>query len=119
MLGVYPWSRLLPTGQPEPLHVLDSCRIRVGEVLRVDGDALVVRTDTLGYPDGRLELEPVAEATVGWRVDGGDFLDGPPDPGELVALHWGFACDRLAPDQAERLDELTRHQLELTNRRLA
>src|SRR5574340_366291 len=43
VLGVYPWSRLLGTGMPQPLHVLDSCRIRWGTVVEVRAETAIVR----------------------------------------------------------------------------
>ena len=39
VFGVYPWSRLLETGLPEPLNVLDSCRIGWAEVVDGGGGA--------------------------------------------------------------------------------
>lgn len=118
VLGVYPWSRLLPTGLPEPLHVLDSCRIRPAEVVEVRGDELLVRTDTLTWDGRELGLAPVAEESVGYRTDDGDFLAGTPARGDLVALHWGFACDRLTAADAAALRAGTETQLRLTNPRL-
>lgn len=118
VLGVYPWSRLLPTGLPEPLQVLDSCRVRAGGVVDVRGDRLVVRTDTLTWDGRELGLAPVAEESVGYRTDDGDFLAGTPARGDLVALHWGFACDRLTAADAAALRAGTETQLRLTNPRL-
>jgi hypothetical protein len=43
-----------------------------------------------GVPDGAAGTELVA-----WRADGRALLPGP-RPGELVALHWGWACQRLS-----------------------
>jgi hypothetical protein len=118
VLGVYPWTRLLGTGQPEPLHVLDSCRIRVGEVIAVGPKAIEVRTDTLEFTDGALILTDVAGETVDWKLEDADFVDSRVVPGDRVAIHWGFACDLLTPDQAEQLLDLTRSQIKLTNERL-
>lgn len=115
VLGVYPWSRLLRTGLPEPLAVLDSCRIRVGEVTGRRADRWQVLVDTLtwngrqlGLAEPRMEELPVDEPGP----------TGPLSVGDLVAIHWGLACDRLRPEQAEILLALTERQLQLTNRRL-
>ncbi|PND48760.1 DUF6390 family protein, partial [Rhodococcus sp. ENV425] len=47
VLGVYPWSRLLTTGMPQPVQVLDSCRIRWGTVVAVGPDTATVRSRRL------------------------------------------------------------------------
>src|SRR3954447_17809937 len=54
VLGVYPWSRMLAAGRPEPLHVLESCRIGWGTVLTVDAEHLTVSSRRLTCQEGRL-----------------------------------------------------------------
>ena len=75
VFGVYPWSRLLGTGLPEPLHVLDSCRIGWAEVVDVEPEQLRVRMRHLTYEDGRLALGPLVEERVDHRVEGVSFID--------------------------------------------
>ncbi|HET9500485.1 MAG TPA: DUF6390 family protein [Marmoricola sp.] len=117
VLGVYPWSRLLGTGRPEPLQVLDSCRIGWATVLAVE-ERLLVRARHLRYDDGRLLLGEPEEAHVDYRVDGAAFLDAV-DAGDEVALHWGFACDRLTAEESVSLQRWTGWQLEAMAPRLA
>lgn len=116
VLGVYPWTRLLSTGLPEPLHVLDSCRIRTGEVLHVDHDSVRVRTDTLTWDGRLLGLGGSRDERVARRTADGVFVDI--GEGDQVAIHWGFACDRLTGPQSEDLLGWTEHQIDLTNVRL-
>lgn len=118
VLAVYPWSRLLDTGRPEPLHVLDSCRIGWARVVAVEPEELLVRSRHLDYADRRLTLGPEREERVGHRVGGASFVDALA-PGDLVAVHWGFACDRLTEDEAARLEHWTEWQLEAAAPRLA
>ncbi|MEO5653507.1 MAG: DUF6390 family protein [Marmoricola sp.] len=118
VLGVYPWSRLLCTGQPEPLQVLDSCRIAWAEVLVVEAESLVVRQRHLAYDAGILTLGEDTEERVGHRVPAGSLV-GVVEPGDQVAVHWGFACDRLTKEQVESLERWTAHQLEAMAPRLA
>ena len=40
----YPWSDLLHTGRPEPLEILDQCRIRWGLVVDVSGNDVLVES---------------------------------------------------------------------------
>ena len=130
MFGVYPWSRLLgkfgacatpppPGATPShPLHVLDRCRIRWGTVLSRENEEIVVASRHLLWDGTALSLSEPAEETVAVAVDGLSFL---PDvaPGDHVALHWEWLCDRLSADQVTRLETSTLDQIEKTNRRLA
>jgi hydrogenase maturation factor len=118
VLGVYPWSRLLSTGQPEPLGVLDSCRIGWATVVGVEPDRLTVRSRHLEYADRVLTLGAEREESVGYRVDGAAFVDAVA-AGDQVAVHWGFACDRLTAEQVESLERWTLWQLEAMAPRLA
>lgn len=117
VLGVYPWTRLLPVDAEAALSVLDGCRIRVGEIQAVRADRLTVAADALTWDGVRLALAPTRTEEVAFTVEEGSFVDGP-QVGDLVAVHWGFACDRLSPDQAAILLRQTEHQLDLTNARL-
>ncbi len=108
VFGVYPWSRLLGAG-PEPLHVLDSCRIRWGTVVASDGAEVEVSSLRLTWDETMLDL---AGPTV-------QRLAGDAEVGEVVALHWDQICDRLTGEQVEVLDASTRRELSATNDRLA
>jgi hypothetical protein len=118
VLGVYPWSRLLSTGLPEPLHVLDSCRIRTGQVLAVTESDATVEVDTLRWDGQQLSLTRPREEVVRRRLPEGTFTDTLA-VGDHVAIHWGFVCDRLEPHEAETSQDWTYRQVDLTNRRLA
>ncbi|MFI5953069.1 DUF6390 family protein [Cryptosporangium sp. NPDC051539] len=117
VFGVYPWSRLLEAG-PEPLHVLDSCRIGWGTVLAVEPDHLRVAARQLEYDDRVLTLGNARERRVDRLAGGLPFIDQVAE-GDVVALHWGFACDRLTPAEATHLEDSTRRQLALMAPRLA
>lgn len=130
VFGVYPWSRLLgkfgacdapppPGDSPgHPLHVLDRCRIRWGTVLAREGEQIIVSSRRLIWDGAELALSEPADELVAVAVDGLSFL---PDvaPGDEVALHWEWLCDRLSTEQVARLQTSTLEQIERTNRRLA
>lgn len=119
VFGVYPWTRLLGKGMDaQPLHVLDSCRIRWGTVESRAGDEIEVRSRRLSWDGRELRLADEAVEQVQVSVDGVSFL---PDvtPGDEVALHWDWLTDRLTPDQVRVLEHSTERGLATTNRRLA
>ena len=67
------------------------------------------RCETGGLSSAGLELESV-EA---WR-DGIGFVDDI-EPGEIVTVHWSWACDRLSARQLAGLRYWTRRQLDIAN----
>jgi hypothetical protein len=98
----------------ENIEDLNRCRISCGQVQRVEGDLLVVTYQPLVLRDGRLALGEPAERRVAHRLNGAGYLDTP-QPGELVSMHWDWACDKLTPSQAKALDGQTRHHLAIAN----
>jgi hypothetical protein len=107
VFGVYPWSRLLSVG-PQPLFVLDSCRIRWGTVVALD--PLTVSSPRLTWDGTALGL---AEPTDG-PVEGHGLTLG-----DVVAVHWDRLVDVLTTAQAEVLADSTRARLAATNARLS
>ena len=64
VFSVYPWLRLLRAGRaPEPLHVLDRCRIRWGQVVSVAGDTAVLRVRPLTWDGAHLDSGPTSSGT--------------------------------------------------------
>ncbi|MEO6503465.1 MAG: DUF6390 family protein [Jatrophihabitantaceae bacterium] len=118
VFGVYPWSRLLAAASAQPLHVLDNCRIRWGQVQVVDQEHVVVQSRRLRWDGRRLLLARPAEERVRLSVGGRGFVDEP-RPGEWLALHWDWVCDRLGSAEQSELEHWTGWQLEATNARIA
>jgi hypothetical protein len=119
VFGVYPWVGLLTqTDRGDPLAILQGCRIRWGKVVEVTADSAVVRSRPLTWDGKRLGLGPPRlETAVLGR--GGLALLRDPTPGEWVALHWDWVCDRLSQGQLAALRRNTALQLEVTNERVA
>ncbi|MGI8535252.1 MAG: DUF6390 family protein, partial [Mycobacteriales bacterium] len=107
---VYPWARLLGAdGNPTALSVLEQCRIRTGTVLEAGDGTAVVRTEPLAW-DGQVVVGGPQEEVVRWSAGGRSLIDGPA-PGDLVALHWDWACDVITADQAATVASLEARQL--------
>jgi hypothetical protein len=115
VMDVFPRLGLLRGGAiDDVVKTIDSCRIRWGRVLERNGDWLVVDAVPLALIEGKLALTPPRVETVrGWQ-DGRGFL-GSVSAGDVVSLHWDWACDRL---DARRLGQLmwwTERELRIAN----
>ncbi len=78
------------------------------------GEEVVVRVRPLLWRNRRLELgEPQLE-TVTQAMDGLRLVRDL-QPGEWVALHWSWVCDRLTRRQLTDLQRISRRQLDITN----
>jgi hypothetical protein len=116
VLDVFPRLGLLRSGETDrALEIMDSCRIRWGRVLERDGDWLVVSAVPLEMVEGRLRLGPPrVERIRGWS-DGAGFVEDA-GPGDVVSIHWDWACERLDARRLAALRDSTVHELELANR---
>lgn len=108
VFAVYPWAGLMRAGHdgPEPLRIMDRCRIRWGRVVRIDGATALVRSRALCW-DGRairLGADRLEEATV--AVDGLGFVRDLHED-DWVSLHWDWVCDRLSPREVASLRHYT------------
>lgn len=111
VFGVYPWVGLLRGRMGEqPLTVLDRCRIRWGQVAEVLGDTAVVTSRPLTWDGRRLSLGAPAAETARLRRDG-HALAHTVGPGDWVALHWDWVCDRLDPVHLAHLQRSTAVEL--------
>jgi len=106
VLHVMPWAGLMRDGiVDEPLRIVDRCRISWAEVLPgATGDyRTLVRRTPLVWAGSRLVYgDPVVEA-----VDS----PIPVEPGDVVAVHWDWICERLDPRQLAWLRSVTDRQL--------
>lgn len=97
------------------LATIDACRIRWGRVESVAGNSLFVSAASLEMVEGRLRLSAPRVETVSRWLDGTGFVDDV-EPGDMVAIHWSWACDRLSARQLHNLVAWTRLALWVTNR---
>jgi hypothetical protein len=116
VLDVFPRIGLLRGGEVDNvLRVVDSCRIRWGRVTSVQDGTLTVDAPTLEMADGALRIGPAHTEAVERWVDGIGFVDDV-QPGDVVSLHWGWACDRLSARQLANLVAWTEFELRVANR---
>lgn len=115
VLDVFPVAGLLRGGATDDvLRTIDSCRIRWGRVVERIGADLLVDAVPLEWADGKLRLAPARPEMIrGWQ-DGLGFV-GDVGPGDLVAIHWDWACERLDGRQLAALQASTGRELALAN----
>jgi hypothetical protein len=115
VFGIYPWLGMLREGRTlEPLHVLDRCRIRWGQVLEVAGASAVVRSRPLLWDGKGLGLGLPIEERVTLGSADRLLVDGV-GPGDWCALHWDWICERLDARRLEALRRYTLHQVAVVN----
>ena len=116
VLDVFPRIGLLRGGEVDDvLKAVDSCRIRWGRVTSVQDGTLTVDAPALAMVDGRLCIGPPRSEMVERWVDGIGFVDDV-RAGDVISLHWGWACDRLSPRQLANLVAWTEFELRVANR---
>jgi hypothetical protein len=112
------FSMPVRTGHREREHdlaTMDACRISWARVLAVHGDALLVERRPLALREEEIVLGPPRPTRVFRAFDGVPLVPGA-SPGDVVAVHWGCACQILAPRQVRDLVRCTRRHLTLANR---
>ncbi len=96
------------------LDRMDQCRISWGRVKLVEGAELVVDRLPLVLEDGRLGLGRPATARIVRKIDSRGYLDDL-RPGDMVSIHWNWACDRLDRQALRQLMRCTRRAIEHAN----
>ena len=98
------------------LEVMDSCRIRWGRVLERDGDWLVVSAVPLEMADGQAppRRRPASSGSGAGSTGPASSTDA--GPGDVVSIHWDWACERLDPPRLAALVSWTGRELEIANR---
>lgn len=115
VLDVFPKVGLMRSGQVDrAVELMDRCRIRWGRVRSREGDSLVVDAVPLGLVDGKLSLLPARVEQISAWHDGRGFVTHVA-PGDVVSIHWDWACETLSPARLARLVAWTRRQLEVAN----
>jgi hypothetical protein len=114
VLEIFPRAGFMHGGDGPILETMDSCRIRWGTLVAIEGDKLVVSASHLEIRNGVLHIgEPQLETVTGWSDENGPM--GGAMEGDQVSLHWGWACDRLTSRQQQRLQAWTLAALRIAN----
>ncbi len=102
---------------PVLLETMDNCRISWGKVIALDGAALLVERRKLVLSSGKLALGDPEVMRVARQVDGRGFVDDV-QPGDVVSVHWDWACEVLRPAALKRLAAATHRYMDLASQTL-
>ncbi|HYA56047.1 MAG TPA: DUF6390 family protein [Nitrososphaerales archaeon] len=95
-------------------EVVDNCRISWGTVRKVGKDELQVEVRRVDFDDGGLSLARPAVKRVRYNPEVRPF--GTVRAGDVVSIHWNYACDVLTTRQARNIARYTDTDIRLTNR---
>ena len=98
----------------EHIDSLDRCRISWGKVVDLSVDTADIEYSPLVIIEGRLALGEPVRRTVSVSASGRGYHSGL-KVGDLVTVHWDWICDVVQPQQAHRLEALTRFHIKLAN----
>jgi hypothetical protein len=103
VLEIYPRLGLTGDGSRDALlTTMERCLVRPARVAARDGDELLVLARPLIVDDGALRFGDERPERILAAIDGRGFVDRA-GPGDWVAVHWGWACDVLAPERRAAL----------------
>lgn len=95
-------------------EVVDNCRISWGVVSNVGKDELQVLARRVNVDNGGLFLTRPAVKRVRYNSEVRPFRTV--REGDVVSIHWGYACDVLTPRQAKNIARYTSVDISLVNR---
>lgn len=104
-------------GRNEVLATIDSCRISWGRVTAVEAGELVVERAPIELREGGLALAAPRLERVARILEGSGFVASAA-VGDVVSIHWSWACEVLEARQAAALERYTAQHLRLANETL-
>jgi hypothetical protein len=104
-------------GWPQALEFMDNCRISWGRVTAVAGTTVTAVVQPLTVVGNDLVLDQPTPQTITRQFDGQGFVDDVA-VGDWISIHWGWACQVLAPVQVANLEKWSRYHLKLANETL-
>ena len=96
------------------IATMDSCRISWGRVLEIEQSELIVDRPQLELVEGKLQLSKPRAYRVVRQLDGRGFVDDV-KVGDMVSVHWNWACDVLDAGALSRLRLVTQRSMTLAN----
>lgn len=104
-------------GAKKVARLMDNCRISWGTVKEVGRRELLVRYEPLAVGETGLALGAPEEKRVRFDADVEPFSRV--KPGDVVSVHWNYACELLSQRQTRNITKYTSMDIALANRLLA
>jgi len=104
VLEIYPRLGLTGDGSRDALlATMERCLVRPAQVVGREGDELLVVARPLVVQDGALCFGEERPERILAAIDDRGFVDAA-QPGDWIAVHWGWACDVLTLDRYAALE---------------
>ena len=104
-------------GRNDVLATVDSCRISWGRVTAVEPGELIVERAPIELRGGALVLGAARPERITRMLEGDGFV-GDAAVGDVVSIHWSWACEVLTGAQAALLERYTTQHLRLASETL-
>jgi Family of unknown function (DUF6390) len=101
-------------GRNEVLATIDSCRISWGRVTAIEPGEVIVERAPIELRDGKLALGAPRSERVTRMLEGNGFVTDA-QVGDVVSIHWSWACEILDERHVRSLERYTRLHLGLAN----
>jgi hypothetical protein len=98
-------------------RLIDNCRISWARVREVGGRDMEVEHSPIVFDDGRLSLAKTVLKRVSYNPEIRPFQKV--KAGDMVSVHWDYACDVLSTRQTRNLQRYTAADVALVNSLLA
>jgi len=98
-------------------QLIDSCRISWAKVKEVGEEELRVEYRPMVIDEGRVAFAPPKVKRVRYNPEVHPFESV--RAGDMVSVHWDYACDVLSPRQAKNISRYTARDVDVVNRFLA
>ena len=95
-------------------ELVDNCRISWGTVRKVGKNELQVEARRVSVDDGGLSLTSPVVKRVRYNPEVRPF--GTVKAGDVVSIHWNYACDVLTPRQVKNIARYTDADIRLVSR---
>lgn len=96
------------------LHYINECRVSSGKVVKLDRSSATVEWTPIKLGVRGLSFGETEKRDVLFKFQDKSFVKDL-TPGDIVSFHWGWAAERISPQQEKDLSFYTRKQLDLFN----
>ncbi|MBN1326182.1 hypothetical protein JW977_04380 [Candidatus Falkowbacteria bacterium] len=109
------WLRAGKKNIKHTLKTIDECRISWGEVQKINKSTILVKFQPLIFLNDQLGLGEIKEREVLIRFNDKGFVRDL-QKGDLVTIHWGWACEKINQKQLQNLIKYTTESLKIFNK---